>query len=286
MEIYQLKTFVAVASKGSVTRAAEALHLSQPAVSAHVKVLEETLGVALFTRVPAGMKLTGEGEQLIAKAEKILDAHQELFEEANRIKKRVNGRLRLGVCANTDAKFVGEMLQRLSRRWPELELSIKQGDSTDVVDGILKGSLDGGFFNDAARVKPELSLTEVSRFGIYLVACPGLARRGDWKALEALPWVCPNSDTCCGRAAEALFQRHGIRPKRIISVDREFVTRTLVAAGVGVGLLHEYTATEAQRNGEVEILEEALSTVQVQFGRLSSRDADPKIVAAVAALTQ
>ena len=72
MDLYQLKTFVAVAREGSITRASELVHLSQPAVSAHIKALEETLRLALFERTPRGMSLTRHGQRLLAKAEQTL----------------------------------------------------------------------------------------------------------------------------------------------------------------------------------------------------------------------
>ena len=86
MDIHQLKTFVTVARERSITRSSEVLHLSQPAVSAHIKALEDTLGLALFERTPRGMSLTREGERLLAKAEQTLAAHQGLMDEATRIK--------------------------------------------------------------------------------------------------------------------------------------------------------------------------------------------------------
>src|SRR5579859_4676017 len=79
MEIHQLRTFVAVAREGSITRASELLHLSQPAVSAHIKAMEEALGVTLFERTSRGMDLTTDGQRIRAKAEQTLGAHQELM---------------------------------------------------------------------------------------------------------------------------------------------------------------------------------------------------------------
>src|SRR3954466_4462489 len=107
MEIHQLKTFVVVAREGSITRASERLHLSQPAVSAHIKAIEDTLGVALFERTARGMTLTADGERLLAKAEHTLAAHQELVDEAKRIKGSLTGKLRLGTASNASTEALG-----------------------------------------------------------------------------------------------------------------------------------------------------------------------------------
>jgi len=102
MEIYQLRTFVVVAREGSITRAAERLHLSQPAVSAHIKAIEDALALSLFGRTARGMSLTHEGQRLLAKAEQTLAVHQELIDEATRIKGHLAGQFRLGEGSNMD----------------------------------------------------------------------------------------------------------------------------------------------------------------------------------------
>ncbi len=278
MEIHQLKTFVAVAREGSITRASERLHLSQPAVSAHIKAIEETLGLTLFERTPRGMSLTSDGQRLFAKAEQTLAAHRELIDEATRIKGRLTGKLRLGTASNSSTAALGRLLTSLSERYPEVEVALQHLPSLELLHGIRNGSLDAGFYNEARQPGAELMTIEVSRFDIYLVAPPGLVAPSsplDWDALAQLSWICPTSSSCCGQAAENLFNLHQIRPKRIISVDRENVTRTLVAGGVGLGLLHADTAEEARANGEVELVCEAQAAVRVLFAHLAGRVQDP-----------
>ena len=277
MDLHQLKTFVVVAREGSITRAAERLYLSQPAVSAHIKAIEDTLGLSLFERTPRGMSLTPEGQRLLSKAEQALRAHQDLLEEASRLKGQLTGKLRLGAAGTTSAPAIGSLITTLAERFPELSLVLQHGTSVATLDGIRSGNLDAGFYNEAGEPPAELSAWEVARFRIYLAAAPGLITTSeplDWRALAEVPWICPTSSTCCGRAAENLFEMHGIRPARIIDVDREAVTRTLIAGKVGVGLLHEDTALEARAAGDAELLCEAQS-VRALFVHLTSRGQDP-----------
>lgn len=282
MEIYQLRTFVAVAHDGSITRAADRLYLSQPAVSAHIKALEETLGLALFERTARGMSLTGDGQRLLAKAEQTLAAHRELLDEATRLKGHLTGRLRLGAGSNASTDHIGRLLTVLSDRCPEVEVTLQHGNSLEILSSIRNGTLDAGFYNEAGEPDAVLHTVEVARFAIYLAAPPGLAAAAqplDWKALADVPWICPTSGACCGQAAELLFQKHHIRPKRIISIDRESVTRTLIAGGVGVGLLHAETAKTAQLAGEVELVCEAQKSARVLFAHLAGRVQDPVLSA-------
>lgn len=283
MDIHQLKTFVAVARVGSITRASELLHLSQPAVSAHIKAIEDGLGLTLFERTARGMSLTSDGQRLLGKAEQALAAHQELMDEAKRIKGRLTGKLRLGAGSNSNNEAIGRLLTVLAERCPELEVVLKHGTSADILAGIRNGGLDAGFYNEAGEPEPDLTTIEVSRFRIHVVAPPGLVAVSDpldWSSLADVPWIYPTASACCGRTAEGLFKTHQIRPKRIISVDREDVTRTLIAGRIGVGLLHADSAKEAQARGEVELLLESQNSVRVLFAHLASRAQDPLLTAA------
>lgn len=283
MKINLLRTFVAVAREGSIARSSERLALSQPAVSAHIKTLEDKLGITLFERTVRGMSLTSHGQRILAKAEQTLGTHRELIEEAARIKGRLSGKLRLGVGgSNSNTYSIGHLLRKLSERYPEVEASLQHGNSHDTLNGIRNGDLDAGFYNEAGEPDADLATIEVSRFGIFLVAAPGLipiSQPLSWQSLGEMPWMYPTTSRCCGQAAEDLFKKHNFRPKRIISIDRESVTRSMLAEGLGVGLLHADTAKEAQLNGDVNIICEVKKSVRVLFAHLAHRAQDPLLSA-------
>jgi len=282
MEIHQLKTFIAVAREGSITRASEQLYLSQPAVSAHIKAIEDTLNLILFERTPKGMSLTLDGERLLAKAELTLAAHRELLEEATRIKGSLTGKLRIGAGGNVSTELLGRLLVMLSERCPEVDVSLQHGSSQNILKGVRDGNLDGGFYNESGTSDIDLATTEISSFGIYLAAPPEFMMDTlsvNWQGLEEVSWICPPVNTCCGVAAERLFKQHNIQPKRMISIDSEKVTRTLIAGGVGVGLLHGATAKDAEACGEFKLLCQAQESVSVLFAYLKGRDNDPLLLA-------
>lgn len=287
MDLHQLKTFVVVARAGSITRASELVHLSQPAVSAHIKAIEDALGLTLFERTPRGMSLTAEGTRLLAKAEQTLGAHQALLVEASRLKGQIAGRIRIGAGSNSNLDAVGLLLASLARTHPDVEVTLAHGSSHDVVARLRDGRLDAAFYNEGGEPPGDLTTVEVARFQTYLVAPPHLVPAldaPDWGALAAQPWIYPTASACCGRAAEALFEVHRIRPRRIIGVDREQITRTLVAGGLGVGLLHADTAHDAHARGEVELVCASPSVVRVMFATLASRGHEPLLAATRALL--
>ena len=287
VDLYQLRTFVAVAREGSITRAAEVVHLSQPAVSAHVKEIEDALGLTLFDRTSRGMTLTADGRRLLARAEQTLAAHRALLEEAARSKEVLTGSLRLGVGSNSDHAAIGRLLSTMAERFPRVEVTLRHARSVEILAGLRSDSFDAGIYNEGGEPAPDLETIEVSRFEVHLAAAKGsmdLSRPLDWNALSSAAWIYPPAAACCGRAAEGLFEAHRVRPARVVGVDTQAMIRTLVASGLGVGLLHAETAEAARRAGEVDLLCQAAAPIRVLFAVLSSRARDPVLSAAAAIL--
>lgn len=283
MDLYQLKTFVVVARERSITRASELLHLSQPAVSAHIKAIEDTVELLLFDRTPRGMSLTADGKRLLGKVEQTLGAHQELMIEARRLKGRLAGRLRIGVGANATGEVVGRLLATMAELHADVEVTLEHGTSRELLVGLRGERLDAALYNEGGAPDPDLTTVELSRFSTYVVAAPGLVPATaplDWGRLAERTWIYPTANACCARTAESIFTARGIRPRRIIGVDRESVTRSLVAQGLGIGLLHDRTAHEACARGEVTLLLEAPAPVRVLFAHLATRAPEPVLTAA------
>lgn len=278
MDILHLKTFACVAREGSITRAAERLFLSQPAVSAHIKGMEDYLGLALFERTARGMRLTGHGQHILSMAEHTIASHRALIDEAAMLKGRLAGRLRIGIGGQSDTALIGRLLRRFADQHPDVEVSLEYGSSGATLAAIRSGAVDAGFYNEARTPGSDLATREVARFAIYLAAPAGMVDLGaplDWAALGELPWIFAPASLCCGGAAEQLFQAHQFRPRRIISIDRESVMRPMLAQRLGLGLLHGDTALEAQRQGEVDLLCVAHPAVSQLFAHLASRAQEP-----------
>jgi DNA-binding transcriptional LysR family regulator len=139
-------------------------------------------------------------------------------------------------------------------------------------------------YNEPDSPPPDLTTVEISAFDIYLVAAPGLvppSRPLDWDAIGAMPWIYSTGSACCGRTAERIFTAQRLKPPRIISTDRQEVTRTLVVSGIGVGLLHADAAKDAERRGDLERVFEAESRVRVLFAHLATRAEEPALAAAM-----
>jgi DNA-binding transcriptional LysR family regulator len=186
--------------------------------------MEDELRLVLFERTPRGMSLTGHGMTLLAKAEQMLAMHRDLLDEARRIEGRVSGKLCLGSNRSSSAQVMGKLLTRLSETCPEVEVALEYGNSAEILRAIRSGALDAGFYTNDGNPDAELETIEVGRFGIFLASPRGWIEnpvRPDWQKLARMPWICPASNTCCGRAAESLFERNGsVRRNSSTSIRR------------------------------------------------------------------
>ncbi len=142
MELRVLRYFLEVAREGSVTRAAERLHISQPTLSKQLKDLEGELGKKLFVRGSHDVKLTDEGMLLRKRAEDILIMADKTLEEFRSLGEFTGGDIWVG-CAESDGiKHLARCYMALLERYPGLRLHLQSGNSADVTGRLDRGLLD------------------------------------------------------------------------------------------------------------------------------------------------
>lgn len=253
MELYQLRSFVAVAEAGHLTRASEKLHVSQPAVSAQIKALEEELDLALFERTSSGMVLTTAGQTLLAYAQKVLAAAQALRNEAKALKGEVAGRVRVGTMSDPGFIRIGEFLSATVERYPLLQMELHQEVTGEAFGKVRDGELDASFYYGDLehRLVGRLRLRDVT----YRVAAPAAwADRvvaADWDAISTQPWITTPSISSHHKLVRELFDKHGVAPTKVVEADQESVIANLVVSGVGLSLIREELALEKAAAGEI-----------------------------------
>jgi DNA-binding transcriptional LysR family regulator len=281
MELYQLRTFVAVAETRHLTRAAEKLHISQPAVSAQIKALEEELDLSLFERTSSGMLLTSAGEILLPQAEAVLSAAQALRATARGLTGHVAGTLRVGTLSDPDFIRVGALLARTVERHPLLKLELHHEMSGAAFEAVRDGELDASFYFG------ELAHPQVvgERLGpiVYRVAAPAAWRdrveHAAWADIASLPWILTPSISTHNQLVSALFRKHGVAPTKVVEADQESVIKSLVVSGVGLSLLRQDLAKSLEAEGEVYVWPKAELGTTLWFIYPTERARDPLILA-------
>src|SRR4051812_35545948 len=216
MDLNHLRSFSAVAHHGHLTRASEALHLSQPALSSHIKTLEEQFGVLLFARVPSGMVLTPAGRRLLVQVEQIIGAVRHLAHAAQDLRGQPTGIVKLGTVLDPAVLRVGELIRSLER-FPHIEVELHQMMSSDVVTRVRNGTLDAGFFfGPPADDLDSIALRDI----VYRVSIPAAwARRllpESWETVAQQPWIVAPEPSSHHRLVMDLFRGDIPPPTRII----------------------------------------------------------------------
>jgi DNA-binding transcriptional LysR family regulator len=286
MELYQLKTFVTVAEEGHLTRASERLHTSQPAVSAHIKSLEEELGVPLFIRTPKGMILTREGTVLRDKAQAALVSIDALKQEASVMKEKVVGTARIGL--HIDPRFLklDLFLSYMRRHYTELDFHLLQQWSWQQPEAFKKGLLDGGFIYGDPEM-PELEAIALRKFNVMVVGPTQwkdeLAAAG-WPEIARMPWIWTPSNCNFNKIGMKAFESRGLSPNKVTVADQEPLISTLVTAGLGLSIMMEEEARDAVAHGRAAIWNGILGSIDLNFVCLKSRSADPMVKAITEAI--
>jgi DNA-binding transcriptional LysR family regulator len=278
MDFNQLRSFIAVSRLGHLTRAAESLHLSQPALSGQIKALEESLGVTLFRRSSSGMTLTPSGKVLLEDALRTMEAVQHMQQTAQGLRGTPTGRVVLGTVLDPGFLRVGELLAQAMERYPQIELELHQQVSNEALDGVRDGTLDATFFFGG---RPEGDLESVHlRDMRYLMSVPVAwkdeVQNGDWwKLLAARPWVTAPALSSHRQLVTQVLERRSEQPERLVEADNEYVIVNLVESGVGASLVREVMAIPSAEEGRIAIVPGIHVDTALWLAYLASRRDDP-----------
>lgn len=299
IDLRTLRAFVTVAREGNVTRAAELLHVTQPAVTLQLKRLAAETGLLLFRRTSTGLELTQEGALLAAKAEQVLAALTDFGQTAGHLSTRVRGKLRIGTIIDPEFTRLGAFLKALIESGPGIETTLRHGMSGDVPEGLRRNELDAGFFlGDPSDYDPSADMIEENTAPLFharelaqltyrVVAPPALAgfvRGADWLQLASLPWIGTPQASVHNRLLSRLFADLGVRQNIVAQVDQETSMVAMVRTGVGLSLCRESIALHEQQAHGLVIAENVKISTTLSFLCLEARTQDPTILVALDAI--
>ena len=279
MELYQLRSLVAIAEAGQLTRAAEKLHISQPALSAQLKALEEDLDLQLFERTPSGMLPTAAGRRVLVSADKVLAAAQALQNEARLLKGQVVGNASIGTLSDPDFIRLGQFMNSAVQRFPLLHLELHQEVTGVAIEHVASGDLDASYYYGeiGSHEIAGLPLRDIA----YRVAAPAgwkdRLQNADWAEIAEMPWIIPPPISTHHKLVYALLRKHDVEPGKVVEADQEAVISSLVVSGLGIALMREDLALEKVAAGEVCLWNDIRLLTTLWFIYRRERQHDPVI---------
>ena len=286
MDILRIRSFVTVARLGHLTRASEVLHVTQPAVTAHIKSMEQELGIALFRRTPGRIELTESGEVLLPKAEKVLAVFNALLSSAKEIKGEVTGSLSIALVDDPDFLRIGPFLRGLRAAFPLLQLKTNNCSSEEVIERVISANCDAGFCV-VDVVQPELASVRLRPVN-YVIVAPkqfaGSLGKAGWRDVAAMPWVSPPSRSHVRLIQNSMFANQGVVPNIVIECDQLSAIEGMVRSGLGIALMREEAATLMAATEEFFIWPHVTMTSQLVFVFRASEESNPSTIGMISVL--
>lgn len=256
-----LKYFIATAELGQVSQAAMELSISQSAITTAIKDLEQTIGAQLFVRSSLGMTLTEVGRQFLGSSYEILAKVDEAMQV--RPAAKVTGRLRLAATYTVIGYFLPYHLDRLSRDYPDLEISIVELEREQIEDGLIKGDFDMGVALTANIVSADIGSELLIKSPRRLWAPTGhhLLGRETVRFAEVSkePFIMLTVDEASDTAMR-YWRRSRYRPNIVLHTSSVEAVRSLVANNQGVSILSDMVyrpwSLEGRRLETIEVSED------------------------------
>lgn len=244
-DLRRLRYFVTVAGLGSVTRAAEVLHIAQPALSQHIRALETDLGVKLLDRGPRGVALTEAGRRLQSEARDLLAGVKGLLERVRDDAREPEGEVVIGVSQTVGSLVVAPLLEAAARKLPRVRIQVREMLSGLIPELVRSGALDFALSYDTPGGNGVDAITVLSE-DLCLVGRRRLVerhlgtRRGAtvrFEELAGLPLYLSRRTHVVRETLERAARRKGFRLKLAAEVDSLYIMKELALAGAGFCVL-------------------------------------------------
>ncbi len=251
MDLRTLRYFQIVAECGSYSRGSEMLHISQPAVSRAIRLLEEELGQPLFNRHGHGISLTEAGEKLLRHTRTILHQVADARSDIEHTGDSACGVLRVALPPVVGAYLAPPLAKRMALQCPGVSLEFIGGYSAYIHEWLVREQVDIACVHDPQPQK-EFQLRPLMREEVFLVGRSDLLPDLDEATIDELarlPLMLPSGSNASRRVLTAWSAADNRWMKPVLTVDDHLILRALLRAGTGVSLLTQGAFIEDQRAG-------------------------------------
>ncbi len=257
LELYRV--FYTVARCGSLTKAAEELYISQPAVSQAIKQLENQLGTPLFNRMHKGMELSKQGGELVfADVERALRLLGGVESKISELKGSATGTLRIGASETIFQYVLAEKIVEYHNLYPQVKIELLTDISPKTIEQLKTDRCDVGFLNLPVEDGEGIAITDsiLVLNDVFVAGSAYSQLRGKkltiWD-LQKYPLLLMEGHTVARTAIERFAEGHGVNLQPAIEVDNWGLMKQLVESGMGVGCIPREYAT--RRLGEGTLFE-------------------------------
>ena len=254
MEIPQIEAFLAVGTFGGFRRAADALRITQPAVSARIKTLEDSIGVPLFERGRGGPALSAAGRALRPHAEQLLRAVALARQAVHDLRPASGGALQIAAVLSICTYLLPDVLQRFQAAHPKVMITVRSGHSKEVLEMVVRGEAELGLARSLHH--PAVETVSLRDDPLILVGRPSAARsrRARLEEIAGRPLIFFDRGSSDWTLTHGLFRRAALVPNVALEVETIETAKRMVERGMGLAFLpHLAVGRELRRRSLVAI---------------------------------
>jgi DNA-binding transcriptional LysR family regulator len=239
IDLARLEAFVQVARTGAISRAAEALYITQPALTSRIQGLERSLDADLFVRSRSGSRLTDAGRALLPHAERALAALRHGREAVEQVRTGGSGSLTIGAAPAVSTYVLPAMLHRFQAGHPAVRLSVRSGHSEEVLEMVLREDVEIGLMRPIQH--PDITATLLYEDELVLVVHRGhrFAAAGHVRMVQLASehLILFDRTSSYHELTSAIVRQAGIAPRGQLEVDNIDAAKRMVEQRLGVALL-------------------------------------------------
>lgn len=254
MDFRQMRYLIAVAEYKSVSRAAEALYVSQSALSHYIKYAENDLGVALFDRSTTPLSLTYAGKCYIETAKRILLENEKLNKELRDITNHMTGKLCIGTSRDRASYMMPKLLPEFAKKYPGIKIEIFTESGQKLREKLREGRIDLLLLPDNGRKDEQGICSEI----IYVEELVLAAKKGVIKSIEAselnkMPFLMQFQEHTTRSFCDSYFKRRKIKPEILMEFPSNITCYRMAAAGMGLAVIPFMITQLSNADGDVEL---------------------------------
>lgn len=268
-----LNVFIEVAKAGNITKAAEKLYISQPAITKAIKQLESEIGGSLFERKNKGVILTPEGEAIYNKVKPLLEDLAGVYDYFPNVQRLKSGVLRIGTDTSNITILISKALNEFIRRYPKIEIKITRGRETSLINMLKNNELDL-LILDSKSIKKDLE--EIRRYNVKysIVGNEEYYKKYKYKPMTketfaSSPLALINSGKTSRKNIDSYFNKFNIELNAKYEMENYGLIIDLIKSGAAIGVVNlDYFSKEVENreifkiNTDFEIEQRTLSVIK------------------------
>jgi len=278
---YRLEVFCRVAEQQSISAAARALRISQPAVTQHIKLLEESFPATLFLRTRHGVTLTEAGVVLLDHARRVAALEEEVSHKLRLPDGALGGRIRLGASTTVTQYHLPDVLARFKKRHPAVEVEVLEGNSDAMIGALLAQRIDIGLIEVPCR-RRDLRAQSFFEDEIVVIAAPDdpLVRKKSVTVSQLIerPLIVREPGSGTRKTVEDSLHRLKVELSQLRIIQELPSTEAIkrvVAAGLGLGFVSRISITNEIADGSLVVLAVRHLQIRRPFSTILPLGPDP-----------